>query len=362
MRVLITVPSLAQEFGGPVGKAFALAEALRTRGHAVRVVGAGEAEQPGVIALGRLGAFHGTPIPRAFAPLVRAVRRADIVHLLGLRDPVGTLAAFEARRRAIPYVLEPVGMLEPRVRSFALKRGFDSTIGSKVIGGSAALIVTSSVERDDLARAGIDPSRVRVRPNGVSFEGLWPLPARGPLRERLGIPADVLLVVTLARLAAIKGFPTLVRAIAATPSFHLLIAGPDEGDGTLASIRRAADAAGVNERVHIEPRGLWRADRAAALSEADLFCLVSDFESFGSAAAEAAGVGVPVVLTERCGVKDVLPHAKVVPPGDAAVLASAVLDAAGDRSRAASLSAGIRRRLSWTTLAEDQESIYEGAV
>jgi glycosyltransferase involved in cell wall biosynthesis len=363
MRVLITVPSLAREFGGPVGKGFALAAALRDRGHEVRLAGAGDSPQPGSIALGRRGAFHGTPMPAALAPLRRAVRGADVVHVLGFRDPVGTVASLEARRRGVPYILEPVGMLEPRVRSLPLKRGFDATIGASIRNGARALIVTSSIEREDLTRAGIDLFRVRVRPNGVSFEGLWPLPERGPLREQLGIPADVPLVVSLARLAAIKNLPTLVRAVASSPTLHLLVAGPDEADGTLEAIDEAAVAGGVAERVRVEPRGLWGLERASALAEADVFCLPSTYESFGTAAAEAAGVGVPVVLTDGCGVKDVLEHAIVVSRGDADALGTALLlAAASDRARAASQAADVRERLGWSTMAERQESIYEAVI
>jgi glycosyltransferase involved in cell wall biosynthesis len=359
----MTVPSLAKEFGGPVGKGFALAAALRDRGHEVRLAGAGESQEPGTIALGQRSAFHGTPIPATVAPLQRAVRGADVVHVFGFRDPVGTLAAFEARRRRVPYVLEPVGMFRPRVRSLLLKRGFDATIGAMVLGGARALIVTSSVERDDMIRAGIDPRRVWVRHNGVSFEGLWPLPARGPLRDRLGIPADVPLVVTLARLAAIKYLPTLVRAVASSRSLHLLIAGPDEGDGTLEAIREATVAGGAGERVRVEPGGLWGLEKAAALAEADVFCLPSDYESFGTAAAEAAGVGVPVVLTQGCGVKDVLEGAIVVPAGDADALGMALMGSTHDeRSRRPSQAAAVRERLSWATMAERQEGIYDAVM
>lgn len=359
MRVVITVPSLAREFGGPVAKAFALAAALRDRGLIVCVVGAGVSDEPGAIALGRRGGFHGTPMPASVAPLRRAVSGADVVHVLGFRDPVGTLAALEARRTGVAFVWEPVGMLEPRVRSLALKHGFDSTVGKLVRDGAQALIVTSSVERDDLARAGLDPSRAQVRPNGVSFDRLWPLPERGPLRLRLGIPTDAPLVVTLARLSAIKRLPTLVRAVGVSPPMNLLIAGPDQEDGTLTSIREAAHDPGVHERVRIEPRGLWGADKAAALAEADAFCLASSYESFGTAAAEAAGVGVPVVLSDRCGVKDVLPQARVVPTDDDVVaLASAVRAAVQDRAIASAGAERVRARLSWETLAADQEAIY----
>jgi glycosyltransferase involved in cell wall biosynthesis len=363
LRVLITVPSLSQEFGGPVRKVFGLASALRDRGHDVRIVGVGDSSGSGVVGLGRRGAFHGTPIPTSLAPIRRLVRGADVVHVLGLRDPVGTAAAFESRRRGVPFVLEPVGMFHPRVRSFHLKRGFDTTIGRFVLDGAQALIVTSSVERDDLARGGIDPARVLVRPNGVSFDGLWPLPERGPLRERLGIPDDVSLVVALARLSTIKRLPTLAQAVAASPPLHLLIAGPDEQDGTLAAIHHSAHDQDVDARVHVEPGGLWGPDKAAALAEADVFCLASAFESFGTAAAEAAGVGVPVVLTDGCGVKDVLPHAHhVSTKDDVLTLAKELRAAVSDRARAASEAVHVRERLSWGSLAGDQETIYQSLV
>jgi len=357
--VLITVPSLAREFGGPVAKAAALAEALRERGHVVRVAGAGSAGEPGSIGLGRIGGFHGTPVPASFAPLRRAVAGADVVHVIGYRDPVGTVAAFHARRRRVPFVFEPVGMMRPRVRSFALKLWFDSTIGRLVRDGTGALIVTSSVERDDLERGSVDRLRVRVRPNGVSFDGLWPLPDRGPLRARLGIAADVPLVVTLARLAAIKQLPTLVRAVAAAPPLHVLIAGPDEGDGTLASLREAARDPAVRGRIHVISGGLWGDDKASALAEADAFCLASDYESFGNAAAEAAGVGAPVVITHRCGVIDLLPGAHVVEAEDPLALGAALQEAIGDKDRASSQAAEVRERLSWATMAARQEAIYE---
>jgi glycosyltransferase involved in cell wall biosynthesis len=166
------------------------------------------------------------------------------------------------------------------------------------------------------------------------------------------------LVVTLARLAAIKRLPTLVEAVA-TSTLDLLIAGPDEADGTLDSIHASARTLGISERIHVEPRGLWGRDKASALAEADVFCLPSHYESFGSAAAEAAGVGVPVVLTEGCGVKDVLPNARIVPVGDVSSLGDALRSAVDDRPGAESRAAAVRDRLSWDRLALDQERIYE---
>ena len=104
VRVLLTLPSLAREYGGPVDHARALRDALRTRGVAARLVGAGAGDGEGLPVIGRV---RGTPIPRSYRRIRAAIAGADIVHVLGYRDPVGTMAASVAFRARVPYLLEP---------------------------------------------------------------------------------------------------------------------------------------------------------------------------------------------------------------------------------------------------------------
>ena len=98
VRVLITVPSLDRSFGGPAVKVGQLASALRGFGLDVRVVGCGSGQD--ALGLPILFRYHGTPVPRSVRPLARLVHHADIVHILGFRDPLGTAAALTARRAA----------------------------------------------------------------------------------------------------------------------------------------------------------------------------------------------------------------------------------------------------------------------
>jgi glycosyltransferase involved in cell wall biosynthesis len=367
MRILMTVPSLAREFGGPVGKAHSLATALRRIGEDVVLVGAGTDDVPGVVALGSIGRFHGTPVPSRVGPLRRAIRGADVVHVIGFRDPVGTIAAWEARRGHVPYVLEPAGMVRPRMRSFALKRGFDASLGPSVMERADAIIVASSVEAEDLARAGVPEDRIRVRPNGVDFDGLLPLPTRGATRKRLSIPTDAPLVVTLARIGAIKGLPVMARSLRDLPGVWWLLAGPDERDGTLRAVRAALAAAGVADRAVIEPRGLWGDDKRQALADADVFCLPSEYESFGTAALEAAGAGLPVVMTDRCGAKDVLDgrsfsHVRAGDPVELAVAIDRHLRTPRRPGKLEGSSGELRSRLSWSAVAALQEEIYASSA
>jgi glycosyltransferase involved in cell wall biosynthesis len=100
--------------------------------------------------------------------------------------------------------------------------------------------------------------------------------------------------------------------------------------------------------------------------DADVFVLASAHESFGMAAAEAAAAGRATVVTDRCGIAEMLRDgAGLVVPYDQVALGSAIARLIGD--------AGLRRRLgdgaravaaqwSWPRVVELQETIYRQAL
>ncbi len=241
MRVLITVPSLAREFGGPAAKAAAVggrsARGWRRRD---RRRDAGEPRTGGASDSRPWRRFHTTPIPSRTSAIGRLVAGADVVHVLGFRDPVGTLAAFGSVRSGVPYVLEPVGMHERRVRSHRLKRVFDAVLGHRVVDRAALVMATSRLEADELVARGVDPDTIRLRPNGIEVEPLLPLPARGAFREAHGVPADAPLVLALGRITMKKGLPFLAEAVGGLDGAWLALVGPQEGDGTIEDVRAAA--------------------------------------------------------------------------------------------------------------------------
>jgi hypothetical protein len=62
-------------------------------------------------------------------------------------------------------------------------------------------------------------------------------------------------------------------------------------------------------------------------------------------------------------VKDVLEHAVVVSNGDLGALCTALEQAVdSDRERALSQAADLRERLSWTTMAKRQETVYDAVM
>lgn len=359
MKILLTVPSLAREFGGPAAKARRLAAGLRDLGHSVVLVGCGEAVD--ATGLPVLLKFHATPVPRRLRPLPALARSADIVHVIGYRDPVGTLAAVLARRGDVPLVVEPEGMLPRHTRSRRSKALFDERIGFRMVADAAAVVVTSEVERAWLP-AIIDRASVRIRPNGVDVEGLLPLPERGAFRSELGIAPSASLVLVLARFVATKGLPAFVSALASTDAVGV-IAGPDERDGTLDEVRRRVSDLGIAHRVRLLTGGVWGHQKAQAFADADVVCLPSPLESFGLAAAEAAAVGLAVVVSQDCGSKAWLDPegTRIFDPGvpeSLSLALSDVLRSAAARGPDSSGSVRIREQLAWDAVAGMQADLY----
>ena len=370
LRILFAAPAgwPATEFGGPLAVGRELTSRLAARGHSVEVL------TTSLRSLARPGARHSsveehdgvrvhylaTPVryrwmgitPTLPLDLERA-ERPDVVHVFGFRDPVTTVAAAWARVRRVPYVFEPVGMFRARLRKVALKRALDVTLYGGVAPGAAAVVTASSIERDDVAAAGVvPPERIHIRGNG--FPEPFSVPAAR--RAALGIPEGAPVVLYVGRIAAGKGIEHLTAALRELPDAHLVLVGPDDRHGVAEALR--------GDRVHVV--GPTNGPPLALYRLANVFVLPSAGESFGMVAAEAAAAGTPVVVTDRCGVADFLRRgeALVVPERQTAIV-DAVRSVLGDPRLRAQLAAGgveAARRSSWDAVTGRQEELYRLAV
>jgi glycosyltransferase involved in cell wall biosynthesis len=275
------------------------------------------------------------------------MRRPDVVHVFGFRDPVTTGTAAWCRVARVPYVFEPLGMFQPRLRKVLLKRALDATLYRGVARGAAAVVVASERERDDVLASGISAEKVHVRGNG------FPEPFQatdGDLRERLGIPAGAPLVLYVGRIASGKGIEHLAEAARQITEAHVVIAGPDDRHGV------SPDAA----RLHTLP--MTEEPPHALYPQADVFVLPSEGESFGMVAAEAAAAGTPVIVSDRCGIAEFFEEgeALVIPYERNAVVGAIrrVLSDTALRDRLAQGGIEAARRTSWDRVADVQEEIY----
>jgi glycosyltransferase involved in cell wall biosynthesis len=378
LRILLASPAYwpATAFGGPVVAARELVSRLVARGHDIDVVTTTiESVAARPAHWSSVGIVDGARVHYLATPLryrwmgvtptlptaLHRLGRPDVAHVFGFRDPVTTTTAAWCRACRIPYVFEPLGMFRPRLRKVQLKRVFDSTVGRGVASGAAAVIVSSPQEGADVVACGIDPDRVRVRGNGFPTPpaptGVDPLLAEG-------VPPRAPVVLSVGRIAAGKGIEFLLAATRILPSIHLVLIGPDDGHGTMATVLAATRDPATAGRIHVlppsdgPPYDLYR--------RATVFVLASAGDSFGLVAAEAAATGAPVIVTDRAGISSSFAtgEALVVPYEEATVVAAVRSVLEDDELRRALTVGGLAAaaRHSWEEVTDAQERLYRAAA
>src|SRR6266545_373663 len=283
----------------------------------------------------------------------------------GLRSVSSTAPRFAISRHRVarvPYVFEPLGMFEPRLRKVFLKRALDATLYRGVARGAAAVAVASQREAEGVIASGIAAAKVRVRGNG--FPEPFGIGTNGDLRSGLGIPASAQVILYVGRIAAGKGIEHLLDATRQLTAAHLVIAGPDDRHGTSKLVQLAQQDAATTGRIHMLP--VTEEPPHDLYPQADVFVLASAGESFGMVAAEAAAAGTPVIVSDRCGIAGFFAdgEALVVPYDQAAVVDAVrrVLTDAELRERLARGGVEAARRTSWDRVTDAQEGIYRAVT
>jgi glycosyltransferase involved in cell wall biosynthesis len=390
MRILKVVQSYFpfQDRGGPVFKVRALATGLAKRGHQVTVLTADlgfgrengfhvEAERcrwgwavrgdnVEAIYLTTTGRYRAATLnPGLFAFCRASIREYDVVHFYGLYDLLGPAASYFCRRQSIPYVIEPMGMYRPIVRSLRLKRLYLNLLGHRFIRGGRYLVATSEQEKQELIEGGIDAARVEIRRNGIELPVREPEP--GKFRRERAISSDAKMILFLGRLVSKKSPDLLLEAFAnwrancgLGKDAVLVLAGPDEGDGFWATLQSMADRVGVRDNV-LFTGPLYDDAKWSAYRDADLFILPSQNENFGNTAGEAAACGTPVIVTDRCGIAPFVGTAGEVIPHELPALEQALERMLQDPKLRENRRAGCRafvESLSWEGPLDQTEEMY----
>jgi glycosyltransferase involved in cell wall biosynthesis len=376
LRVLFAAPAYwpATAFGGPIPVMRELAAGLAHSGCTVDVITTSLTSTRGPRSKrtriepddGSTIAYAATPFSYRWMGLTPTVPvwlerrpRPDVVHVFGFRDPVGTMVAAWCLAHGVPYVFEALGMFKPKLRKVGLKRALDATVFRHVPTGAARVIACSGLERDEYIAGGVARQRIALRPNGFP---LLPAVTPGALRSVLGIPAETTLVLSVGRIADGKGLDLLIHGLAGCRGSHLALVGPDDGHGTSAALRRLSLELGVRDRVHfLGAREHGEVLRAYA--DADVVALTSAHESFGMVAAEAAAAGKAILLTDRCGVAELLgPDGALIIPFDREAVKEGLEALLRDptlRRRLGQQAKDVAGAWSWQRVVGLQRAVYE---
>jgi glycosyltransferase involved in cell wall biosynthesis len=392
MRILKAVQSYFpfQDRGGPVVKVRALARGLAQRGHQITVLTADlglaklngsaityqpcpwgfRAEEDGVesVYLSTLAHYRALTLnPDVIGFCGKSLRQFDLVHFYGLYDLLGPAVSYFCRRQGIPYVIEPMGMYRPIDRSFRMKRVWHRSLGDSYWSHAAQIVATSEMEEQELLQDGVPAQKLVIRYNGIDRAPSAAQPSRGAFRAKWSIPPAEPLLLFLGRLIPRKGADILIDAFAQACPNHgrLVIAGPEGEPGYLAQLTKRATDAGVASRV-IFTGALYDDSKAEVMADSDIFVLPSRYENFANSAAEAVASGIPVIITDACGIRTLVDgRAGLVIAPDQQALADAISALLSDSSLYQRLQAGcpgVAAQLGWDRLTEQMEGYYARAL
>ncbi|MDB4349663.1 glycosyltransferase family 4 protein [Omnitrophica bacterium] len=294
--------------------------------------------------------------------------------------PLGTYGVDYLNKKNIPSVLRCMGediQKVPEIRyGYRLKPPVDRLIREKYPLFDKIAALTKSVS-EELESIQIPRDKITIIPNGIKFERFKEPCDRLSVRDRLGVQAGELLLLTVGRYHSKKGsryIPVILqRLLERGYKVRWLLVGIEvrrvfEGDLTPdvkeRIILRNVDI-GLDEknRLDIPAKELLEYYHAA-----DLLVFPTLIETFGRVLIEAMASGLPLVSTNVAGVKDVVEHTKtglLSEGGDIEAMVSNIERLSNDKALYGKIkNNGLAkaRDFDWSIVADKYIDLYERAI
>ncbi|MEA5582721.1 hormogonium polysaccharide biosynthesis glycosyltransferase HpsP [Nodularia harveyana UHCC-0300] len=321
MKVLQIIPSISLVYGGPSQMVIGLAGALAKAGVEITII---TTDSNGDSGQKPLDVPLNSPVQRdgyeviyfRCAPFRRYKFSVDLLkwlkvhaceydlaHIHALFSPVSSAAARVCHQQKLPYILRPLGTLDPADlrKKKQLKRLYAALIERRNLADAAAIHFTSEEEAKISERFGV-VTRDLVIPLGV-IPPEKVTDGGSLVRGQLGIPEDLPLVLFMSRIDQKKGLdlliPALEKLLISGCRFHFVLAGTNSQDPDYEQ-KIKDEIANSSLRSHTTITGFISGElKTSLLQAADLFVLPSYYENFGIAVAEAMVAGIPVVISDQ---------------------------------------------------------------
>jgi len=232
--------------------------------------------------------------------LARHLLRADdydVIHIQGVHNLVAPSTLMAARRSGVPCVLT----FHTGGHSSGLRgklRPLQWRLLAPLLRSTAALVAVCDYERRIFAPVlGVADETIRLIRNGCE-----PLPVDPTAKKTEGSP----LLVSVGRLERYKGHHRVLQAfpaiLAKEPDARLVVAGSGPYEQPL---RAMASQLGVADRVSVCGFGPERrASLGKLVADADVFCLLSEYEAHPVAVMEAVGAGTKALVADTSGLSE----------------------------------------------------------
>jgi len=345
--------------GGMANQLLQLTRLLESEGVSVEVVPVNAPYRPGWI-----GRIPGVRALARFVPyslaLQSAASRADLVHVLASSGWSWHLFAAPAvwisRANGVPVIVNyrgggagsflarQVGWVKP-----TLKR-------------STALVVPSEFLREVFARFGLS---ARVVPNVIDADRFAPRATDSRSAHAMESGPRVLIARNLESVYDVAtGLRAFQQVREALPGARLVVAGTGPERDRLGAL---ANELGLGASVRFVGR-IGNEDMPAFYREADVVLNPSLADNMPISILEALASGVPVVTTNVGGIPFLVRHdetAQMIPPGDPATMAAAILrlwsdPALAERQSRAGLS--LAGKFTWASVGKQWAAVYQEAA
>lgn len=222
----------------------------------------------------------------------------DVWHVHMARDFITLLAADMLRRAKQPFVLQCHGMVDPTSRLLAAP--LDWAFTRPILVSALAVLALTPRERIDLRQVAKKDIAVFDVVNGVPRSTKTPTPNRNDVEA-----------LFLARLHSRKrplAFLESAQKLALESTrFRFALVGPDEGQGQ--SVQKMIGNSPSSSQMRWEG-ALSPEETLGRMKDANIFVLPSVDEPFPMSVLEALSLGIPVIITDSCGLAPFVAEAR----------------------------------------------------
>ncbi|RED47061.1 glycosyltransferase involved in cell wall biosynthesis [Winogradskyella eximia] len=235
---------------------------------------------------------------------------------------------------------------------------------------SNQIIAVSEINKENLLELGADIGKISVIPNGILINEINNIPYQD-FRTKYGLSQDDFVIITVGRNRPVKRMELLFEALEKLKDYKnikCLCVGPKENLTTLASKYNVLDKLVLTGKIPKESNFNIMQPYAELINtfrSANLYISTSYVESFGNAAAEALACGIPIVVGQKHGVRDVVLEGEtgwVMPKETPASLAELIIGLYEKRQSLSEKTEIIKAsvsHLTWRNVAQQTVEVYK---
>ncbi len=293
----------------------------------------------------------------------------DVVHIHAVFNHACIAAARACRKHGVPYVVRPLGTLDPwSMKQKPLRKSmFWNLAGKRMLHDAAAVHYTAQAEKQAVEES-LGLNHGRVVPLGVDMSVTE---SNGFQRAEFPRLTGHPYVLVLSRLHSKKGLDVLLDSFIPLvkgeefENWRLVIAGdgPPDYSTKLKQQIRSGDA----EEFVLFPGWLEGAAKEAMLRNASLLALPSRHENFGLCVLEALAYGVPVLISPHVNLAEDIEAANAgwISPVNEESIRSALAEAmrsAGERRERGAAGKKFAAQFAWPNVAAQLVSLYGDVI